>query len=103
MGRTMVECLRRDSHSCCAEAPQNTTDTNVENTKPAPYSQQMAGKLYRITCAYANTSCNPLFINPLANAVGMKEILGTLGFQAPKVSKAIGRCSPAEHGVSVPL
>ena len=50
MGRTMVECLRRDSHSCCTEAPQNTTETNVENTKPAPYSQQMAGNEYRITC-----------------------------------------------------
>jgi hypothetical protein len=50
----MVECLRSDSHSCCTDAPQKTTDTNVENTKPAPYSQQMAGKLYKITCTHAD-------------------------------------------------
>ena len=51
MGRTMVECLRRDSHIVCTDAPQNTMDTNVEKMMPAPYSQQTAGNEYRITCA----------------------------------------------------
>jgi hypothetical protein len=50
-GRMTVEWRRSHSSSCCSGAPQNTTDTNELNTTPAPYSQQMAGNAYRITCA----------------------------------------------------
>jgi len=49
-GRMTVEWRRSHSSSCCSGAPQNTTDTNELNTTPAPYSQQMAGNAYRITC-----------------------------------------------------
>lgn len=49
MGRTMVEFFRTDSTSCWTDAPQNTTETKVENRMPAPYSQQMAGKEYKMT------------------------------------------------------
>lgn len=51
MGRTMVERRRRASQACCRDAPQNTTDTNVLNTHPAPYTQHTAGNEYNTTCA----------------------------------------------------
>jgi hypothetical protein len=60
MGRTTVECLRRDSYSCCADAPQKTTETKELKMKPAPYSQQTAGKEYRMTCAHPTPRPQPL-------------------------------------------
>ena len=54
IGRTMVELFRTDSTSCWTDAPQKTIETKLENRMPAPYSQQMAGKEYRMTCAHAH-------------------------------------------------
>lgn len=49
-GRTVAECRRTSSSSRSAGPPQKTTDTKALNTKPAPYAQQIAGKVYRMTC-----------------------------------------------------
>ncbi len=52
-GRTVAECRRTASRSRTAGPPQKTSVTKALNTKPAPYAQQMAGKVYRMTCRVA--------------------------------------------------
>lgn len=47
--RTLLRSARSASYACSAGAPQNTTLTKAEKRKPALYSQQTAGKLYRMT------------------------------------------------------
>lgn len=50
-GRTVAECRRTSSNNRSAGPPQKTTDTKALKTNPAPYAQQIAGNVYRMTCA----------------------------------------------------
>ena len=48
---TVVKRVLNFSHSFAAGCPQNTREANELKSSPAPYSQHMAGKLYRMACS----------------------------------------------------
>ena len=50
-GQTMVKRVLSSSKSWAAGWPQKTREAKELNIRPAPYSQQMAGKLNKIACS----------------------------------------------------
>ena len=54
-GTTVVKRVFKLSHSLATGWPQNTREAKELNMMPAPYNQQIAGKLYSMACI-ANTA-----------------------------------------------